>query len=376
MSPIASFQIHTPTPIEFGVGVAAQVGERAAALQMRHAFLVTDQGLVDSPACSAARRALEQRGVAVTVYADVVLDPTAESVSAAVQAYRAAAADGLIALGGGSAMDTAKALGVLAVGGGDDIVPYFFGGPAPINGIPPLICLPTTAGTGSEVTFVAIITHEGHKKLLRAPSIGPALALIDPALTLSMPPRLTASTGMDALAHSLEAMTSTVANPICDTLALDAITRIGRWLPRAVEQGDDIVARTELSLAALNAGMAFLGGRVHLGHAVGHSMGTVFHVPHGFACTMCMPALLTYLQPVCEEALARVGAALGNPGVADAVSKLMAQCHAPLLGDALHVHKRDIPRLVEIVEGEQRLIGLSRRQPAAPDWAEIFAESI
>ncbi len=376
MNEITPFTLHSPTPVEFGVGVAAQLGARAAALGIRHALLVTDRGLVDSPACAAACAALRAAGVAVTVYADVMPDPSAASVTAAAAAYRAALADGLVALGGGSAMDTAKALGVLAVAGDDDIVPYTFGGSRRVAGIPPLICLPTTAGTGAEVTFVAIVTHEQQKKLLRDPQLAPALALVDPTLTLSMPPQLTAATGMDALAHSIEALTSTMANPICDALALDAVRRIAIWLPRAVEQGDDLVARTQLSLAALSAGMAFLSARVHLGHAVGHSLGTHFKLAHGFACTMCLPAILRYLQPSCSAQLAQIAQALGVADAAEGVAQLMAQSHAPNLGAALAVGSDDIPRLVEIVLTEQRLINLSRRQPNAPAWAEIFAESL
>lgn len=376
MSEIASFHLYVPTPVEFGVGVAAQVGSRAAALGIRHALLVIDAGLADSAAGAAAGAALEAAGVAVTRYAEVLPDPTAASITAAVAAYRAAGADGMVALGGGSAMDTAKALGVLAVAGGDDVTPFAFGGPQRIQGMPPLICLPTTAGTGAEVTFVAIVTHAGQKKLLRDPLLAPALALVDPALTLTLPPRLTAATAMDALAHSLEALTSNQANPICDALALDAIGRIGRWLPHVLAHGADLAARSELSLAALTAGMAFLNARVHLGHAVGHSLGTAFHLAHGFACTMCMPAILAYLRPVCTSQLARAAAVLGDDDAASAVARLMRESGAPRMGELLDVDEDDIPRLVALVETEERLINLSCRRPDAPAWAEIFAESL
>ncbi|MCU0492782.1 MAG: iron-containing alcohol dehydrogenase [Chloroflexaceae bacterium] len=377
MDDIRPFHLHTPTPIEFGIGVAAKVGKRASSLGMRHALLVTDAGLARSPAFDAARASLEAAGVAATAYTEVVLDPTADSISHAVAAYRATGADGLVALGGGSAMDTAKALGVLAVAGGDDIVPYTFGGSGVIQGIPPLICMPTTAGTGAEITFVAIVTHdEQQKKLLRDARLAPALALVDPALTASMPPHLTAYTGMDALSHALEALTSTLANPISDALALDAIWRINRALPQAVAQGDDLEARADMSLAAMVAGMAFLNGRVHLGHAVGHSFGTHFKLAHGLACIVCMPAILEFVRPACAPALARMAAAFGHDDAVAAVGELMEATAIPRLGAAANLTSSDIPRLVEIVQTEERLIQLSRRQPTAAQWGEIFGASL
>lgn len=379
-----SFHMHTPTAVEFGIGVAMNLGKRAAALGVRHAMLVTDRALADSPACLSAQQSLAKADVAVTVYDQVVLDPDAASVEGAAAAYRTCEADGLIALGGGSAMDTAKALGVLARSGAERIAPFYFGGEAHVSGIPPLICMPTTAGTGSEITFVAIVTDNGEKRLVRDPLLAPALALIDPALSASMPPGLTAATGMDALAHALEAMTSSLANPVCDALALDAIGRIGRALPRAVDNGSDMHARSEMSLAAYLAGVAFLNARVHLGHAVGHSFGVHFKLAHGLACIVCMPAILDFLQPTCATQLARIAGALGGPAGDDEaasyapslVANMMRRCGIGRLGELAHVSKHDISRLVDIVQTEQRLIALSPRIPTAHDWATIFAASM
>jgi alcohol dehydrogenase class IV len=379
MQPSLSFQLYAPAAVEFGPGVAAKLGAAAAGLGIGHALLVTDPALADGPHVAGALQSLRDAGVTATRYADVVLDPDAASVERAAAAYRASGADGLVALGGGSAMDTAKALGVLAAAGAERIAPFYSGGSEPIRGIPPLICLPTTAGTGSEVTFVAIVTDGGRKMLLRDPRLAPALALVDPALTLSMPPRLTASTGLDALAHALEALTSSLASAPCDALALDALAHIARALPQAVAQGDDLVARSAMSLAAMEAGVAFVNARVHLGHAVGHSLGTAFKLPHGFACVACLPAILSFLLPAAAEPLARAATALGassGDAVPGAVATLMEACGAPGLGALAGVGREDIPRLVELVEGEQRLIGLSPRRPSANDWATIFAESL
>jgi alcohol dehydrogenase len=373
MSRIAAFGLQTPTPVEFGVGVAAQVGARAAALGMRHALIVTDAGLTDSPGCATVQRSLAAAGVASSLFSGVVLDPTSASVRDAVAAYRGAGVDGIVALGGGSALDTAKALGVLALAGGDDITPFFFGGPQAVPGMVPLICLPTTAGTGAEVTFVSVITDAMQKRIVRDVRIAPTLALIDPELTLTMPPRLTAATGLDALSHALEAVTSRLASPPSDALALDALARIQRWLPQAVANGEDIVAREQMSLAAMLAGIAFVNGRVHLGHAVGHALGTHYKLAHGFACAICLPNIMDFLRPHAEDGLSRAATVLGGD-VVNQVRELLTTVHAPRLAEALGGEPQ-LDHLVTIVHAEDRLIGLSRGQPTAEEWRTIFALS-
>lgn len=371
------YVFQSPTRVRFGAGVAAEVGKEALLMGMRRVFLVTDQGLLDAPFYGEIEQSLKAAGLTVSAYGQVLPDPTAQSINQAIQAYRASGADSLVALGGGSPMDTAKAVGVLAAGGDDDIVAYTFGGPKTPAGIPPLICLPTTAGTGSEVTFIAIVTYNGSKRLVRHPSIAPALALVDPSLSLSMPQSLTASTGLDALAHALEALTSTQSNAVTDELALEAIARIGAWLPKAVEDGSDLEARTHMSKAATDAGLAFLNARVHLGHAVGHSLGTAFKIPHGFACAMCLPAILSFIRPAAREALDKAAAALGHHDAAKAVQELMERVGAPNLSQALGAISADIPALIEMVEAtEQRLIGLSRLRPEPEDWQQIFEASL
>lgn len=378
---VERFRFQAPaTDIVFGVGSAAQLGKHATRLGLRRALLVTDAALAQSDACRAAVESLQIAGVSVELYADVVLDPTDDSVEWAAEHYRAVGADGLVALGGGSAMDTAKALGVLVASDARAIAPFFFGGSATPVGIPPLICLPTTAGTGSEVTYVAIVTEREsqQKMLVRHPAIAPTVAIIDPKLSVTMPPALTAYTGMDALSHALEAMTSTLATPLSDSLALDAIPRIVAALPRAVEAGDDLEARAEMSYAALAAGLAFLNGRVHLGHAVGHSLGTAYHLPHGLACIVCMPAIMGLLHKACGPQLARIAAAFDVDAgdLPQALKAFMERCRVPRLGAALQTDASIVPSLVELVQTEQRLIALAPRQPSADEWAEMFTRSL
>lgn len=379
---IDNFQYQgSSTNVVFGSGVAAQVGRHAKRLGIHRAFVVTDPAMAQTPARHAAVDALVAAGVEVTLFTDVVLDPTDFSVEQAAVRYRASGADGVIALGGGSAMDTAKALGVLVAANATQIAPFYFGGGATPVGIPPLICIPTTAGTGSEVTFVAIVTEADsqRKMLVRHPLIAPTVALVDPLLSATMPPALTAYTGMDALSHALEALTSTLAGPLSDALAYDAIPRIIKALPCAVVNGADQEARAEMSYAALVAGMAFLSGRVHLGHAIGHSLGTVYHVPHGLACIVCMPAILELLRDECAVQLERIAPAFGVETGADvpkALEDVMQRCEIPRLSTAIGLDSRVIPDLVELVQGESRLIALSRRQPTDEEWEQVFAKSM
>lgn len=373
MSNSLAFALHAPTAIEFGPGVAARAGERTAALGVRHAMLVMDRAMAEAQACHDVQAALRAAGVAVTLYAEVELDPTSASIAHGAAAFRASGADGLVALGGGSAMDSAKALGVLARAGGDAIAPYFLGG-EPVPGMPPLVCLPTTAGTGSEVTWIAVVTHELQKRVVRDPKLAPAVALIDPLLTLTMPPGLTASTGLDALAHALEALTSGYPNPYADALALDAAGRVARWLPRAVERGDDVDARGELALAATLAGLAFLSSRLHLGHAVGHSLGTFYKLSHGLACAICLPALLELLEPARSEPLARAAAAMGASTAAAGVAELLRRVGAP--GVAAATGTSDVARLVELVIREERLIANSPLRPTREEWGLVMERSL
>jgi len=376
------FQYQGPsTRIVFGDRTAAQLGTAAAELGISRAFVVADPFIARSPAGQAARDSLAAAGIAVELFDEVIPDPTDVSVETAAARYNAADANGIVALGGGSAMDTAKAVGVLAAAGSERIAPFYFGGSARPSGMPPLICVPTTAGTGSEATYVAIVTDSatGRKMLVRHPSLSPSVALVDPLLSATMPPALTAATGFDALAHALEAVTSTLANPISDGLALDAIPRVVNYLPRAVEDGGDLEARRELAYAATVAGMAFLSGRVHLGHAVGHSVGAAYHVPHGLACIVCMPAIMELLGPVCSRELDRVAQLLDlsdGTRVPPLIEDLMRRCRVPRLGALIRGDSSAIPALVEHVLGEDRLIGLSRRRPSEAEWAMLFERSM
>ena len=367
------------TRVIIGVGVMAAVGERARALGMHHALIVTDPHFAGSPALDAVCVSLADCGVATTCYTDVVPDPSDASVAAAAQAYRRSSADGIVALGGGSSIDTAKALGILAHAATSRIDTFYLGtGRAP-DGRPPLICLPTTAGTGSEVTEVAVVTDTAldRKMVVRHPIVAPDVALIDPALTRTMPPALTAATGGDALAHAIEALTSTMANPVADALAGAALRRVIAALPVACRDGADLTARTGMSTAALLAGLAFNSARLHLGHAVGHALGTRYHLPHGVGCVVCLPAIVGFLAPVCPTAAADVAAAFGTTvaGLPAAITAFLRAVGIAGLGTWLSADQPDSVTLAQLIAQETRLIALSPRQPTLADWDAMIRAS-
>jgi len=367
------------TRITIGAGAAAAVGEHARALGMRHAMLVTDPHVAAHAATAAARAALTACGIATTCYADVVPDPSDASVNAAAQCYRQSSADGIIALGGGSSIDTAKAVGVLAHAAAPSIDAFYLGAGRAPSGRPPLICLPTTAGTGSEVTEVAVVTDTAlnRKMVVRHPTVAPDVALIDPSLCQTMPPRLTAATGSDALAHAIEALTSSMANPISDALALAAVQQVVTALPLAYRDGTDLAARTAMSTAATLAGLAFNHARLHLGHAVGHALGTAWHLPHGIGCVVCLPAIVDFLTPACPGAVASIAATCGTT-VAElpaTLTRLIRSVGIAGLGTWLAPAKSTGEVLVSLIAQETRLIALSPRQPTLADWAAIVHAS-
>lgn len=382
------FRFHAPTAIFFGVGQAHKVGDHARRLGMSHVFLVTDRGLMATGTPDDIRRLLADAELAVTLYSDVAPDPDADSIRQGAAALRDSGADGLVALGGGSAMDSAKAFAVLTADDSDDILAYAI--PNATRAVPPiapLICLPTTSGTGSEVTSVAVVTDPAMqiKKSLSDAAIAPRVALVDPALTLSMPPRLTASTGMDALAHAIETMTTVFANPLADALATSALDLVSRYLVRAVEDGSDLEARSGMSQAALLAGLAFPSGLLHLGHAAGHALGTRYHLPHGLACTVSLGPALAFIRPGAEAQMAKAGRALAPAcqylDVADAdaptvVAALYERVGLPGLGEAAGVGPANLPDVADWIMREERFIVRSPVKPSREDWIRILEASL
>ncbi|MFH0768656.1 MAG: iron-containing alcohol dehydrogenase [Chloroflexota bacterium] len=291
--PTKIWEIRFPTlpSMLFGVGVVQGLGERARGLNIKKALLIADPVMQTLGRANQVQNILERSGVTSVAFSNVEPDPPIEEIMEAAQLYREQGCDGLIGLGGGSSMDTAKAIAVRVTHSGA-LTEYDVGvgGAAKMRGpLPPIICIPTTSGTGSETNQIAVVTDKQRniKFILMSDLILPKLALIDPLLCRTMPPTVTAYTGLDALAHCLEAYVtrSTDYHPYYDALALYGTKLIGRSLRKAFSTSDDIDARTDMCMAASFGGIVIYKG-LGLGHAIGHVLGAHYHIPHGKACAM------------------------------------------------------------------------------------------
>jgi len=307
-----SFPFVLPGRIQFGPGVAQTVGDEARPFGQR-VMVVTDPGVHDAGLIEPIVSELERAGLDCTVFADVEANPRIATVEKAAAAAKEHRAEMLVAVGGGSAIDTAKIVAAIVSHGGG-VLDYegYDRVPGPVI---PLIALPTTSGTGSEVTFWAVATDVARNYKLAVASVllAPRVALVDPLLTTSLPPAMTAGTGFDALSHAIEAYTARCSNPISDALALYAIELVALNLERAVHDGSHVEARCGMSLASLTAGISFGNADTSAAHAMGEALGGVFDTPHGLACAVSLPYMTRYNLPAVTEKTARIGQALGLP---------------------------------------------------------------
>ena len=257
-------------------------------------LVIYDKGLKDVGIADTIVENLQNSGIATIVFDKVLPDPPDTVIEEAAEIARAEEVDGIVAVGGGSSMDTAKGINVL-INNPPPIMQYF-GVQKNLNKGLPMVFIPTTSGTGSEVTNMCVVscTSRGNKDSIVSPVCVGTLAIIDPELTLGLPPKMTAATGVDALAHAVESMTGGNSNPLSDALARETIRAIVKWLPVAYKDGSNLEAREQMILASMYAGMAFTNGLVHMGHSIGHTLGAHFHIPHGLACAAALPEVIEY----------------------------------------------------------------------------------
>jgi len=268
-------------------------------------LLVTDPGLIRAGLLGAATNSLDAAGVSYTVFDGVVADPPVAVVEAALEQARSARVDGVIGFGGGSSMDVAKLIALL-MGGNEKLEDIYGVGMAKGQRLP-LIQIPTTAGTGSEVTPISIITvGETEKKGVVAPQLLPDIALLDAELTLGLPAPVTAATGIDAMVHAIESYTSASANnnPVSRTLAREALRLLGANIRIAVKDGRNVQARSEMLLGAMLAGQAFANSPVAGVHALAYPIGGIFHVPHGLSNALVLPHVMRFNASACDDSYA------------------------------------------------------------------------
>lgn len=379
---LRSFEI--PTVMKHGLGAIKAVADEARALGMRRPLLVTDPGLVGAGLLERLEAPFRAANMGYAVFAEVEPNPGIALVDQAAALYQSEKCDGLIALGGGSSMDTAKSIGVVVTNGGS-ILDYEWANPQPIKQrIPPTICIPTTAGTGSEVTLWAVITDPNRKIKFNVggtPLIGAWLALIDPELTLALPPAVTAGTGMDALAHAIECYTCAYAQPLPDSVALMAMEYVGQYLRTAFAQGSNVEARYKMSMAAMLGGMAYGTESAGAAHAMSQSAGGVVNAPHGPLTARLLGPVMQYNYMGEPQKFARIAQALGEDirglsvwdaaeKAVEAVLRLTDDVEIPTLQE-LGFSEDQIPLLAEIAFKDPQTIG-NPRDLSVKSYEQIY----
>ncbi|KKX53227.1 MULTISPECIES: iron-containing alcohol dehydrogenase [Brevibacillus] len=379
---IWDFQFNLPTRIEFGNGKIKELGRCIRELGGTKALVVTDQGIVKSGILKTVTEMLEANAVAYAVFDQVKPNPRDVDCMEAYRIAREGGVDVLIGLGGGSSMDTAKAVGTLLTHGGQ--ISDWYGLNVLQEPITPLLCIPTTAGTGSEVTFFSVITDTETKLKMNIldTRLAPRIALLDPELTVTLPSHVTASTGMDALTHAIEAYTCNISEPITDALALYAIDQIVRYLPIAVADGTNLEARKQMLAASLIAGIAFGNSDVGGVHCMAEALGGLYDTPHGVANSMLLPFVFEYNIPADPEKHAvvaeRLGAVRGDRSAEETaregvrlLKKLAETVHIPKMKDLGNVNPDDFLYLAEAAT--QNVSAPSNPRPATKeDYLRLF----
>ncbi|MBP7691462.1 MAG: iron-containing alcohol dehydrogenase [Anaerolineales bacterium] len=382
MPKVRSFEI--PTVMKHGAGAIQTLADEAKALGMKRPMVVTDRGIVKAGLVDRVTAPLKAGGLGFALFDQVVPNPPIATVDEAARLYASEKCDGVIGFGGGSSMDTAKSIGVVAANGGS-ILNYEWADPQPIkHRIPPTICVPTTSGTGSEVTLWAVITDPQRKIKFNVggtAAIGAWVALIDPELTLGLPPAVTAATGMDALAHAIECYTCAYAQPLPDATALLAMEYVARHLRVAFAQGANLEARYGMSMAAMLGALAYGTESAGAAHAMSQSAGGVHDVPHGALTARVLGPVMEYNYLGEPQKFARIAQALGEDirglsvwdaaeKAVEAVYRLTEEVEIPTLQE-LGFNEDEIPHLAEIAFNDPQTIGNPRDLTQA-SYAKIW----
>lgn len=357
-----NFEFKMLTKIRFGIGITSELGKYLKEQGFTKVLVGTDSFLATTPILTKVKNSLETEGLPYEIFADMKPDPTIEQVDEAAEVLRKSGADVVVAVGGGSSLDNAKAMCMLQTHEGS-VRDYLFGGTKSVSRpIMPLICIPTTGGTGSEVTGVSVISDLQNeiKVSVTHENLIPKIAFVDPELHLGMPPFITATTGIDALTHAIEAYTSLNAEPVSDAFALQAIKLISDNLRVATANGNNIEARSNMALASTMAGAAFANGGLGVVHGIAQSMGGVAHVAHGAANALILPYAMKRNFVGNPEKFKNIAVAMGEnvEGLtlreaaalsAEAVMQLALDVQIPIkLSDPrINVTKDMFPKIIE-----------------------------
>jgi len=301
-----------PTRVEVGNGISEKTGEFIKELGATRVLIVTDKGVRAANLLEGIENSLLEANMDYDLYDEVEPNPSAETIHRGTQKLKEFKSDAVLAVGGGSSIDTAKGIAVMATNPGH-ILEYE--GVGKIKKRPlPIIAIPTTAGTGSETTNSTIVTNrETHFKLaVLSPMLFPTLAILDPNLTLNLPQEITAATGMDALTHAIESYTSKAASPVSQGFAMQAIKMIGENLTKSYFVGTDIESREKMLVASMMAGVAFSQSRLGNVHAISHTFGGVFNIPHGIANAALLPFVMKFNLQACADKYKDIAIALGK----------------------------------------------------------------
>jgi alcohol dehydrogenase len=385
---MAEYQIQHMTPVLFGTGTSGQTGNRLKTLGCRKVLCVYDQGIAKAGIAGGVMDSIKAAGIAVVVYEGVQADPPDFTIDEGAAIGRKEQVDGVVGIGGGSSMDTAKAINVMLTNPGSiiDLMQARAGGPPPTpKPGKTLVLIPTTSGTGSEVTAVAVLTDsKAHtKRGIGGPVTRATLSIIDPVLTVGMPPSVTADTGMDVLAHAIGAITANRANQMSDIMGESAIRILWKYLPIAFKDGKNIEARSQMSFAAMAAGYAFQDSMTQLEHAIGHTLGSLYHIPHGNACGVCLGEMTEYDADVMPDGIRLIAGAMGMKTTGSPLEigrqlKIAIRAFSDSIGQnklsQMNIPEKDLDKIAEISAGPG-LANMSPKKVTKEDVLKMLQEA-
>lgn len=381
MSLTAAFSFEMPTRIEYGMGVVEDLCRETERLDAHRVLIVTDKGVRRAGLDALVVRLLNDAGVEHVIYDGVEPNPKDRNVEEGTALALEHGVDVMVALGGGSPIDCAKAMAVLATHGGR--IKQYEGRGKVTRPVLPWIAIPTTAGTGSEVTFSSVITdtENKYKMTVKSPLMAAKVALVDPDLTVTVPPPITAATGVDALTHAIEAYTVTCSEPISDAVALQAIEIIAQHLRGAVRDGGDRQSRAGMMVGSLLAGIAFSHSDVGSVHCMAESLGGVYDLPHGVCNAVLLPYVMEYNMNYCRDRYARVAKAMdaqpsadGAAAAVDAVKALCADVGLPAFS-TLGVKVSDLDFLAKM-SAKNGSTPSNPRPMSKEDYMEVFRRAL